>query len=58
MEGFRKMIHIKTPRWWRSRGKAHCYCGKEIPDEQYFEEENRWIAIQYCSQKCKDEDSK
>ena len=41
----------------KSRGKAHCYCGKKIPDEQYFEEENRWIAIQYCSQKCKDEDS-
>ena len=39
------------------RGKAHCHCGKEIPDEQYFEEEDQWIAIQYCSQKCKDEDS-
>jgi len=49
MERLRKM---------KNRGKAHCYCGKEIPDEQYFEEENRWIAIQYCSQKCKDEDSK
>jgi len=40
----------------KSRGKAHCYCGKEIPDEQFSD--NEWIAIQYCSQKCKDEDLK
>ena len=38
----------------KSRGKAHCHCGKEIPDEQYSIDEHSWVAIQFCSQKCKD----
>ena len=39
----------------KSRGKAHCHCGKEIPGEQYSIDEHSWVAIQFCSQKCKDE---
>ena len=33
----------------KSRGKAHCHCGKE-----YSIDEHSWVVIQFCSQKCKD----
>ena len=34
------------------RGKVKCYCGETMVEEEFID--GKWIAIQFCSQECKD----
>jgi len=34
------------------RGKVKCYCGETMVEEEFIH--GKWIAIQFCSQECKD----
>ena len=37
-----------------NKGKSFCHCGNIIPEEEYIN--NKWVAVEFCSQKCKDRD--
>ena len=37
------------------RGKVKCYCGETMVEEEFID--GKWIAIQFCSQECKDKDT-
>ena len=32
--------------------KVNCYCGQEMNEHEFVD--GKWVAIQFCSQECKD----
>ena len=37
------------------RGAVYCECGQPMHEEEFID--GKWIAIQFCSQECKDKDT-